>query len=169
MVSLTFRGHKARVPKTFTSLQVREEGQDERSFNRWTNRDIIPVPPEERNYGPRGYFGFWCVKANYIGLEVTLIHERVAAAANSSAWSMGSANLANGLTAGETIGMVFLGSCLAGVMAFIGGEPGVSSKTLNLKSKVDVSRSNTISGFPWWAELLSECMAPTLSLWWSAS
>ena len=38
---------------------------------------------------------------------------------------MGSANLANGLTAGETIGMVFVGSTIAGVMAFIGGEPGV--------------------------------------------
>jgi NCS1 family nucleobase:cation symporter-1 len=56
---------------------------------------------------------------------------RVAAAANSSAWSTGSANLANGLTAGEAIGMVFLGSFLAGAMAFIGGEPGVGTPALH--------------------------------------
>lgn len=50
---------------------------------------------------------------------------RVAAAVNSSAWSLGSSNLANGLTAGEAIGMVFVGSVLAGLIAFVCGEPGV--------------------------------------------
>jgi NCS1 family nucleobase:cation symporter-1 len=62
MVSLTFRGHTARVPRTFTSWTVKEKGQDEREFNRWTNKDILPVPAEERNYGFKGYFGFWSVK-----------------------------------------------------------------------------------------------------------
>jgi cytosine/uracil/thiamine/allantoin permease len=52
---------------------------------------------------------------------------RVAAAVNSSAWSLGSSNLANGLTAGEAIGMVFVGSVLAGLIAFVCGEPGVRS------------------------------------------
>lgn len=52
--------------------------------------------------------------------------DRVAAAVNSSAWSLGSSNLANGLTAGEAIGMVFIGSFIAGLIAFLCGEPGVS-------------------------------------------
>lgn len=59
MVSLTFRGHRAHVPRTFTTWEVKEDGQDEKSFNRWTNRDIIPAPPEERHYTAKGYFGFW--------------------------------------------------------------------------------------------------------------
>ncbi|KAH6677713.1 permease for cytosine/purines, uracil, thiamine, allantoin-domain-containing protein [Halenospora varia] len=105
---VSFRGHRARIPRTFTSWEVKEDGQDEKSFNRWTNRDIIPAPPEERNYTAKGYFGFW-----------------IAAAVNSSAWSLGSSNLANGLTAGEAIGMVLVGSFIAGLIAFICGEPGV--------------------------------------------
>jgi hypothetical protein len=50
---------------------------------------------------------------------------RIAAAVNSSAWSLGSSNLANGLTAGEAVGMVLIGSFIAGLIAFICGEPGV--------------------------------------------
>jgi cytosine/uracil/thiamine/allantoin permease len=57
---------------------------------------------------------------------------RIAAAVNSSAWSLGSSNLANGLTAGEAIGMVFIGSFIAGLIAFVCGEPGVSFSTLEL-------------------------------------
>ncbi|KAF2400573.1 hypothetical protein EJ06DRAFT_397208 [Trichodelitschia bisporula] len=99
---------KVTVPRTFTAWQVKEEGQDEKSFNRWANRDLIPSPPEERNYTVRGYFGFW-----------------VAAAVNISGWTLGSSNLANGLSAGEAIGMVFIGSVLAGLISFVSGEPGV--------------------------------------------
>jgi NCS1 family nucleobase:cation symporter-1 len=51
---------------------------------------------------------------------------------NISAWTLGSANLANGLTAGETIGMVFIGSILAGLIAFACGEPGVSGRRAQL-------------------------------------
>jgi NCS1 family nucleobase:cation symporter-1 len=51
---------------------------------------------------------------------------RIAAAVNISAWTLGSANLANGLSPGETIGMVFIGSVLAGLISFLCGEPGVS-------------------------------------------
>jgi uncharacterized membrane protein len=40
---------------------------------------------------------------------------------------LGSSNLANGLTAGEAIGMVFVGSILADLIAFVCGEPGVRS------------------------------------------
>lgn len=50
---------------------------------------------------------------------------RVAAAINSSAWSQGSSFIALGLSVGETIGMVIIGSVLTGTIAFVCGEPGV--------------------------------------------
>lgn len=46
------------MPKTLTHWDVKEEGQNEKSFNRWTNWDIILAHPEERTYNGRGYFGF---------------------------------------------------------------------------------------------------------------
>lgn len=101
---LRWRPH---VPQTFKSWEVREDGQTEKDFNRWTNRDLIPTPAAERNYTGRSFFGFW-----------------IAAAVNISAWTLGSANLANGLTAGETIGMILVGAVLAGLISFISGEPG---------------------------------------------
>ncbi|KAK3045713.1 hypothetical protein LTS18_013615, partial [Coniosporium uncinatum] len=86
----TLQGLKSRihVPRTFTSWEVKQEGDDEAMFNRWTNHDCAPSPPEERNFTQRGYFGFW-----------------IAAAVNISAWTLGSSNLANGLSASEAISM----------------------------------------------------------------
>jgi NCS1 family nucleobase:cation symporter-1 len=45
---------------------------------------------------------------------------------NATAWSLGSSNLAAGLDAGGTIGGVLVGSFIAGIVAFLCGEPGVS-------------------------------------------
>lgn len=69
------------------------------------------------------------------------MYKRIAAAVNISAWTTGSANLANGLTAGETIGMILVGSILAGMISFICGEPGVSlaSGTFDMSSLMDPS------------------------------
>jgi NCS1 family nucleobase:cation symporter-1 len=117
---------RPRVPKTFQSWTVKQEGQDEKSFNRWTNLDLIPTPEGERNFTGRSFFGFWYDHAQLLRMIALLTCHRIAAAVNISAWTLGSANLANGLTPGETIGMVFIGSVLAGVIAFFCGEPGVS-------------------------------------------
>ncbi|KAE9967371.1 hypothetical protein EG328_008264 [Venturia inaequalis] len=77
---------RARIPKTFQSWQVKDEYQSETTHNRWTNIDLIPTPESERNFTGKSFFAFW-----------------IAAAVNISAWTTGSANLANGLSAGETI------------------------------------------------------------------
>lgn len=50
---------------------------------------------------------------------------RVAAGFNATAYSLGSSNIANGLSAGEAIGGVLIGSVLAGLVAVLCGEPGV--------------------------------------------
>ncbi|RDI76442.1 hypothetical protein Vi05172_g13577 [Venturia inaequalis] len=99
---------RPRIPKTFQSWQVKDEYQSETTHNRWTNIDLIPTPESERNFTGKSFFAFW-----------------IAAAVNISAWTTGSANLANGLSAGETIGMILVGSILAGMISFICGEPGV--------------------------------------------
>ena len=50
---------------------------------------------------------------------------RGAAGINTTAWALGSSNLAAGLDAGACIGGVLVGGVLAGIVAFLCGEPGV--------------------------------------------
>ena len=94
---------KPHVPDTFTSWEVKGD------HDRWTNADVIPVPPEQRKFTSKAFIGYW-----------------VAAGINSTAWSLGSSSLANGLTAGQAVGGVLIGGVLSGLVAFICGEPGVS-------------------------------------------
>lgn len=49
----------------------------------------------------------------------------IAAGFNATAWALGSSNIANGLSAGQAIGGVFIGAFISGLVAFLCGEPGV--------------------------------------------
>lgn len=55
-----------------------------------------------------------------------LTFDRVAGGTNATAWALGAAAIANGLSAGEACGAVLIGSVIAGMVAFTCGEPGVS-------------------------------------------
>jgi nucleobase:cation symporter-1, NCS1 family len=131
MVNISFRGKRPKIPATFKSWEVPHEGEDEKTFSRWANHDVIPVPPEQRNYRTPSFFAFWYVCLLPIPKRLRKQRSssnqtyRVAAAVNASSWSQGSANIANGLTAGETCGMIAVAAILTGLISFICGEPGV--------------------------------------------
>ncbi|KAK5173986.1 uncharacterized protein LTR77_001065 [Saxophila tyrrhenica] len=93
---------QVRRPRTFRSLQLNTKE------SRWINEDIAPCPPEHQTFTNRAFFGYW-----------------VAAGLNTTAWALGSSNLANGLDIGGALGGIFVGGVLAGLVAFLCGEPGV--------------------------------------------
>ncbi|RDW75665.1 hypothetical protein BP5796_06486 [Coleophoma crateriformis] len=99
---------KLSVPDTLKHVTVRAEGDTDETFNRWTNRDVLPVPSYQRNYTTLAFAGWW-----------------VAGGTNATAWSTGSSNIANGLSAGEACGAILVGGFLSGLVAFLCGEPGV--------------------------------------------
>jgi hypothetical protein len=50
-----------KVPETFKSLEVKAEDDDENTFNRWANKDCIPVPKAMRMYTTWAFMGYWYV------------------------------------------------------------------------------------------------------------
>jgi NCS1 family nucleobase:cation symporter-1 len=78
------------------------------SESRWLNEDIIPVPVEQQTFTHPAFLGYW-----------------VAAGFNTTAWALGSSNLANGLDIGGALGGITVGGVLAGMVAYLCGEPGV--------------------------------------------
>ncbi|ETS72917.1 hypothetical protein PFICI_15309 [Pestalotiopsis fici W106-1] len=97
-------GPLLRLPRTFKSLEVSEEGQN----SRWANPDVLPVPRHQITYDWKAYAGYW-----------------LAVGFNTTTWSLGASNLANGLDAGATIGAIAVGVVIAALVAFVSGEPGI--------------------------------------------
>ncbi|KAI5814656.1 permease for cytosine/purines, uracil, thiamine, allantoin-domain-containing protein [Pyronema omphalodes] len=75
---------------------------------RYSNKELVPVAVADRTYGWNTFFGYWVVTG-----------------VNASAWSLGSANMANGLSPAEVCGAVLIGAFCSGLIAFFCGEPGV--------------------------------------------
>ncbi|KAF9890513.1 hypothetical protein FE257_005918 [Aspergillus nanangensis] len=73
----------------------------------WSNRDLIPIPPERQTYGVWSYVGYWTVSGSCI-----------------SAWSTGSTLLAFGLSPQQAIAVVVVGGILSGLLAVVCGWVG---------------------------------------------
>ncbi|ORY77985.1 NCS1 family nucleobase:cation symporter-1 [Leucosporidium creatinivorum] len=75
--------------------------------DRWTNRDLIPIPPERRTYGIASFAIYWLVSGACI-----------------SAYSTGSSLLAYGLTAQQSMACVVVGGVIAGLLSVACGWMG---------------------------------------------
>lgn len=91
-----------RVPRTFRALELNTKE------SRWSNADVVPVPREQQIFTNRAFMGYW-----------------IAAGINTTAWALGSSNLANGLDIGGALGGIAVGGVLSGLVASLCGEPGV--------------------------------------------
>lgn len=102
-------------------MEVIEDGSRP---NRFMNKDIVSVPVPKRTYTGMDFVGYWydCSPLEYCNVQYRC---RVITGINASAWSLGSSNSANGLTAVQVIFGVLIGSIVAGLVAFLCGEPGV--------------------------------------------
>ncbi|KAF7970275.1 hypothetical protein HWV62_24464 [Athelia sp. TMB] len=84
--------------------------------DRWTNRDLIPIPPQRRTYKIWSYFIYWCISGS-----------------NVSAYTTGSSLLAYGLNAQQAMACVVIGSLIAGMVSYLvnfGGFEAVLTKYL---------------------------------------
>lgn len=85
---------------------------------RWGNHDLYPIAKKERTYGWMGFYSYYLVS----GISTT-------------GYSIGSAYLASGLSAGETIGAVFVGCIFAALNASLGVQVGLD-KNLGFVSRL---------------------------------
>jgi NCS1 family nucleobase:cation symporter-1 len=92
-------------------LEVKHDGEvySDRPPTRWGNRDIFPVPPEQRRYTVISYISYWSIAS----LSVT-------------SWAYGGSVVALGLSAGEGIACAVIGSVFVGGFAFLCGHPGAT-------------------------------------------
>ncbi|KAK3314112.1 permease for cytosine/purines, uracil, thiamine, allantoin-domain-containing protein [Apodospora peruviana] len=88
-------------------LRIKDD-EHGRPTDRWTNPDILPVLPENRTFTKKSYFGFW-----------------VAAAISATYWTIGSASIAAGLSAGQAIGAIIVGAAVSGLVCWGCGEFGI--------------------------------------------
>lgn len=74
----------------------------------WGNHDLYPIPKKERTYGTLAYYSY------YITGGVSI-----------NSFTMGSSYVASGLSVWATIGGILLGSVIAGLNSFLGGQAGI--------------------------------------------
>jgi nucleobase:cation symporter-1, NCS1 family len=91
----------------FLEVRQRDEAYSEQGTTRWGNRDIYPIIPSERTYGPMAFFAYWLTA----GICV-------------SSWTLGSGLVGIGLTAGQAVGAVVVGGCIASTNAYLCGKCG---------------------------------------------
>lgn len=91
----------------WAELPAREGFYHDKGTTDWGNHDIYPIIPDERTYGKGAYFLYW-----------------VTCGAGLSTFAIGSSYIAVGLTAGQTCGAVFVGSCIASLVAVLCGRAG---------------------------------------------
>ena len=101
----------APVKAVLRRLEVKHTGEvySDRPPTRWGNRDVFPVPLEQRRFTIVSYFSYWAIAS----LSVT-------------AWAYGGSVVALGLTAAEGIGCAIVGSTFVGLFAYLCGHPGAS-------------------------------------------
>ncbi|KAM0746960.1 hypothetical protein T439DRAFT_329233 [Meredithblackwellia eburnea MCA 4105] len=83
-----------------------DEGADYTN-DTWTNRDLIPIPPERRTYKVWSFFIYWMISGACI-----------------SAYSTGSSLLAYGLTAQQAMACVVVGGIITGLLSVASGWMG---------------------------------------------
>ena len=89
-------------------LEVQGTGEDSDRFqSRWGNRDIFPVPVEQRRFTSVFYFSFWAIAS----MSVT-------------SWAYGGSLLILGLSAAEGIGCIILAYTFVGFYSYLCGHSG---------------------------------------------
>lgn len=91
----------------WAELPAREDIYQNKGITKWGNHDLYPVKPEERTYGRGAFLLYWLTCGG--GL---------------STFAIGSSYITVGLSAGEAIGAVLIGSCWSSANALLCGRPG---------------------------------------------
>ncbi|KAK7024500.1 hypothetical protein VNI00_016252 [Paramarasmius palmivorus] len=88
-------------------LEVPHEKDATFELTPWINRDIVPLPPSRRTWGPWSFVGFWLVTG-----------------INISGWTTASSLLALGLNVWQAMLTVIIGQIIVGIAVALNGMPG---------------------------------------------
>ena len=90
-------------------LEVRRTGDEysDELETKWGNRDIFPVPVEQRKFTFISYVSFWAI----VSMSIT-------------SWAYGGSLLALGLSVAEGIGCILVATVCVGLLAYLCGHPG---------------------------------------------
>ncbi|CUM62474.1 uncharacterized protein PRCAT00000024001 [Priceomyces carsonii] len=99
---MTVKGTISRINE---AVKVKGEGVEQITYLR--NKDIIPMGPERRIWGQFSYMFYWSIT------NVTI-----------STWSGASSLLSNGLSVGETMGIIIIGNVIIATLALLNAAPG---------------------------------------------
>jgi NCS1 family nucleobase:cation symporter-1 len=115
------------IKTTIQHLQVKPDGEIHPPGleGKWGNRDIFPVPPEQRTFNIISYFSFWAIA----GMSV-------------SSWAFGGSLLTLGLSVGEGIGAGFIAATFVAIFTYTCGYPG-ASRNLGYDILIHVKLSNS--------------------------
>ncbi|KAJ7465101.1 NCS1 nucleoside transporter family [Mycena latifolia] len=88
-------------------LEVPHEKDANFELSRWINRDIVPLPPSRRTWGPWNFVGFWLVTG-----------------VNISGWTTASSVLSLGLNVWQAMLTVIIANIIVGFAVALTGLPG---------------------------------------------
>ncbi|CAD6588364.1 MAG: hypothetical protein CYPHOPRED_004373, partial [Cyphobasidiales sp. Tagirdzhanova-0007] len=91
--------------KFLDSLKVKEQKDDDIPTSTWINRDIQPLPPSRRTWGPWSFVGFWMMNGF-----------------NISGWATASSLLALGLNVWQSFLAIIIGEIIYGTQLWFGAE-----------------------------------------------
>ncbi|KAF2791929.1 hypothetical protein K505DRAFT_308590, partial [Melanomma pulvis-pyrius CBS 109.77] len=135
---------KSRVKaKVSPHLHLRVPFESGKYGSRWSNKDLDPIPPEERTWGAIDYWAYWCSDMLAPPLAATV----------SSVMSLG-------FTARETIPIVFFGFAICSVVITLTGKMGA---TYNVPFPVIIR-----SIFGMYGSFPAICIRAFVALMWTA-
>lgn len=92
----------------WAELPARADVYNYAGTTRWGNHDLYPIPQKERRMGSMAYFAYWITTGVSVGT-----------------FTLGSAYIAVGLTAGETLGAILAGCVISCIVGCLCGKPGM--------------------------------------------
>lgn len=107
-------------------LPARKDIYTDRGTTEWGNHDLYPIVEKERTWGIGvSSFASLVIRllADHAILQAYLLFW-VTCGGGLSTFAIGSSYVVVGLTAGETIGAVLIGSCISAMNAVLMGKPG---------------------------------------------
>lgn len=94
----------------WAELPARTDVYQDKGTTKYGNHDLYPIPLKERTYGRFALFLYWTTAG--VGL---------------STFSLGSSYIVYGLTAGEAVGAVLIGACIASMNSYLCGAVGAET------------------------------------------
>lgn len=117
----------SRLDGLLRPLEVKhnQEKYSAQGTNRWGNRDIYPILEEKRIWNAWAFFIYWATAGGCsTGILCPTSTSLTSLGICITSWTLGSSMIGIGLTAGQAVGAVLVGTCFASTLGFVAGQCG---------------------------------------------